>query len=429
MPQRISFFLALLTAALVLMLVGMTGCQEDSDSEPEPEPSTGTLTFTPPGLGTRWIEGQAITFHWTSADLAGNVSIELNRSYPSDTWETIIAGTPNDSTETWTVSLPATPTARARIISASYASIGDTIDYYVAIVSATTRAEMIPEDAVKITPETDLFPPVLHSNLWSAPVPLPGPVNTAGAEDSPVITPDGNNLFFFFTPDANVLPGLQGADGISGIWWSQKIEGQWSEPQRVLLFTGESLDSPFHVQGDVLWLGSARSVENYGPHDIYTVTWPQGAWATCQNAGALLNSTYDVGQLALTTGGETMYFDRYDSAGDDFDLYRTEYTDTWLEPAAMTEIVNTPANEGQPCLSPDNSEFWFMRDISGFGYPGPSLHRCAASDSTWADPEEILSQFSGDVAIDADGNLYFSHVFVNSTFDIIESDIYVCYRQ
>jgi hypothetical protein len=56
-------------------------------------------------------------------------------------------------------------------------------------VDLPKRGDKIPSDAVKITPGMDRFPPVLHSDLWQEPVPMEGPVNTAGAEDAPVITP------------------------------------------------------------------------------------------------------------------------------------------------------------------------------------------------------------------------------------------------
>jgi hypothetical protein len=29
-------------------------------------------------------------------------------------------------------------------------------------------------------------------------------VNTAGGEDSPFVTPDGNTLYYVFTPDVNI---------------------------------------------------------------------------------------------------------------------------------------------------------------------------------------------------------------------------------
>ena len=46
------------------------------------------------------------------------------------------------------------------------------------------RLSGIPDGAVKMLPENDLFPPVLHSDKWDHPVPMPGPINSAGGEDS-----------------------------------------------------------------------------------------------------------------------------------------------------------------------------------------------------------------------------------------------------
>ncbi len=415
--------------SLIILFFGMLliGCKEES--EPDPEPVERTLTISGPSAGTVWIEGHTVVIPWSSTNLSGDVKIELDRSYPSGAWENIVTGTPNDGNESWTVTLPASPSTRIRIMSVTYPEVGDTTENSVAIVSAMTRAEALPDDAVKITPVMDIFPPVLRSTIWSAPVPLPGPVNTAGVEDLPVITPDGQNLFFFFTPDANVAPGLQAGDGMSGVWWSRNIGGTWSEPERIILFAGEALDSPIHVQGDVLWFASARA-GNYGEIDLHTVPWQNGSWADWQNTGPQLNEVLNVGQLALTSDGHTMYFDRLNDAGTNFELWQTVISlGGWSIPVALTSAINTAGHEGQPCLTPDNSEFWFTRDPSGFGSPGPALLRCTASDSAWANPEEILSNFCGDVTIDGDGNLYFTHVFIDSSFHIIETDIYVCYHR
>jgi len=78
-----------------------------------------------------------------------------------------------------------------------------------------SRAESIPTDVTKITPEMDLYPPILHSDEWESPVPVDAPVSTTGAEDSPFITPDGNTLYFFFTPDVRVPVEQQLVDGVT----------------------------------------------------------------------------------------------------------------------------------------------------------------------------------------------------------------------
>jgi len=62
-------------------------------------------------------------------------------------------------------------------------------------VEIPSRESVIPADAVKMSPENDTLPPKLLSDEYQAPVPLPYPVNTRGAEDSAFILPDGYTLY------------------------------------------------------------------------------------------------------------------------------------------------------------------------------------------------------------------------------------------
>jgi len=54
----------------------------------------------------------------------------------------------------------------------------------VAQIEPIDRESKIPSTQEKLTPATDLLPPILHSDEYEEPVPMPYPINTAGAEDS-----------------------------------------------------------------------------------------------------------------------------------------------------------------------------------------------------------------------------------------------------
>ncbi len=95
------------------------------------------------------------------------------------------------------------------------------------------REEKIPADISKRNPETDQHPPILHSNEFEKPIPLPYPINTAGGEDSAFILPDGETLHIFFTSDVRVPPEETLLDQVSGIWVSRKSGDMWGKPQRV----------------------------------------------------------------------------------------------------------------------------------------------------------------------------------------------------
>lgn len=293
-----------------------------------------------------------------------------------------------------------------------------------------SRYEKIPADAVKMTPETDNFPPVLHSEEWNEPVPMEGPVNTAGAEDAPVITPDGLTFFLFFTPDVDIPPESQLLDSVTGIWWTEKSGGEWSEPERILLNDDLALDGPFCIVADTLWFGSFR-VGNYGEDgDIYTTIYDGEKWTNWQNAGERINSQYNVGELYLPINAREMIFHRAGFGGyGEYDLWKSEKVgDEWIEPVNLGPTVNSELNDSHPFISSDGTELWFT-GVSKKGYPGPALFRSVKSDTGWSVPDEIISSFAGDPGLDEQGNIYFTHHFFSSEMKMIEADIYVAYKK
>ena len=300
-----------------------------------------------------------------------------------------------------------------------------------------TREETIPDDAVKMTPETDIYPPKLHSDEWMDPIPLSGPINiggsinTAGVEDAPVISPDGNDLYFFFTPDVNIPANKQLLDGVTGIWWSHKQGDSWSEPIRVLLSEKVALDGPVCIHENTLWFASFR-VGNYGEDgDIWTATNEDEEWKNIENVGKLLNDEYNIGEMYLSGDKNTIYFDRESMPGSgELDLFTTTFVDNnWTEPENIGSPVSSSLNDAQPFVNTDETELWFTRP-SAKGYAGPAVYRSIKNpNGTWGESEEIVSNFVGDVGMDTAGNLYFTHVFVDESFNKIETDIYVCYRK
>jgi hypothetical protein len=290
-----------------------------------------------------------------------------------------------------------------------------------------SRYEAIPDGAVKMTPQTDLHPPVLHSDEWSTPVPMPGAINTAGAEDSPFISPDGTRFFFFFTPDVSIPAEEQLVDEVTGIWWCTRVNGSWTEPEKIVLNDDVSLDGAEFVLGDTMWFASVR-VGNYKEIDYYTAQLEDGVWGDVENAGEQLNVEYDIGEMHITSDGDTMYFHSGAwSDDDDMDLYMMDRAaDGWSEPVEVPG-VNTDMIEGYPFISADGNELWYTGQ-SGLGYPGPALYRAVKNGSGWGQAEEVVSSFAGECTMDAEGNLYFVHHYFSEDMTMIEADIYVAYK-
>jgi len=285
------------------------------------------------------------------------------------------------------------------------------------------RADSLPADILKRGPQSDPYPPILHIDGYETPVPLPGPVNTAGAEDSPFILPDGRTLYFFFTPDVRVPAERQLLDGVTGVYVSQWLDGAWSEPERVRLEPPGmlSLDGAVAVQGDEMWFATAR--EGFTGVNIFTAEWIDGAWTNWRYAGDRLMKEIRIGEVHLH--GDDLYFhsDRAGGLGG-FDLWVTTRSgNDWSDPVALTAL-NSAELDGFPFVSSDGSELWFTRNYLGT----PAIFRSLWADGTWGPPELIISQFAGEPTLDDDGNLYFVHHYFEDGM-MIEADIYVAYRK
>jgi len=287
------------------------------------------------------------------------------------------------------------------------------------------RLTAIPQNAVKMTPETDLHPPILHSTEWENPVPLSSEINTAGGEDSPFIMPDGNTLYFFFTPDVGIPAENQVTDGVTGIYVSRKQNGVWTRAERVILqdFGKLALDGAQFVQDNTMWFASAR--EGYTGVNLFTAEFKDGKWTNWQYAGDKLNKEYEVGEMHITSNGNEMYFHSARAGGKgQSDVWVTRRVNGEWQLPENVNIVNTSETEGWPFVSEDGNELWFLRWYMG----SPAIYRSKKVNQAWSEPELILSQFAGEPSLDIHGNLYFVHHYFNQS-RMVEADIYVAYRK
>lgn len=285
------------------------------------------------------------------------------------------------------------------------------------------RLLKIPPDRVKQGPETDLFPPVLHSGEFEAPVPAPGDLNTSGAEDSPFILPCGNQMYFFFTPDVSVPVEQQLLDTVTGVWHSLRIQGVWTEAKRIWLNDPGhlSLDGAVCIQGSEMWFASAR--EGYTGVNNFTAEYVDGKWTNWEYAGDRIMKELRVGETHLH-GDDLYYHSDLEGGKGDLDIWKTSRSgNVWSDPVNIS-VVNSEGVDGWPCISYDGTELWFTRIYEG----SPAIFRSKMVSDTWTEPELILSRFAGEPTLDKEGNLYFTHHFFENG-EMIEADIYVAMRK
>ena len=282
------------------------------------------------------------------------------------------------------------------------------------------RESRIPSDIEKRSPENDNYPPILHSDEFENPVPL-AIINTAGAEDSPFIPTESNELYFFFTPDVRVPVEKQILDQVTGIYVSRNINGAWQEPERVILQkSGKlSLDGCTFVQGNTMLFCSAR--EGYTGVHWFTAEYKNGEWVNWRNAD--FHPEYEVGELHIH-GDELYYHSPKEGGKGGTDIWMlTQVDGEWVNPVNVA-VINSEENEGMPYITPDGNELWFNRRYLG----SPALYRSKKVSNLWQEPELIISQFAGEPTLDKDGNVYFVHHYYEDGV-MIEADIYVAFRK
>ncbi|HEY3293954.1 MAG TPA: T9SS type A sorting domain-containing protein [bacterium] len=103
--------------------------------------SAANFTITAPGLlvtspngGEAWPIGSQQTISWSRNNSPGNVTVQVNRSYPSLGWE-MLTSTASGNSLTWTVAGAASATARVRVYLTNDPGIGDTSNGNLALLA------------------------------------------------------------------------------------------------------------------------------------------------------------------------------------------------------------------------------------------------------------------------------------------------------
>jgi len=252
---------------------------------------------------------------------------------------------------------------------------------------------------------------------------MTGHINTAGAEDSPFILPDGKTFYFVFVPDVRVPVEKQIIDGVTGMYRSKLENGTWSKPERVVLNDDISLDGCQCVLGDVLWFCSVR--KGHSGVNWFTAELVDGQWENWKYAGDRFDPGYEVGELHISVGGDELYYHSARQGGKgSFDIWVIKNINGKWQSPENVEAVNTKENEGMPLLSQDGNELWFNRQYQG----SPAVFRSKFVNGVWNEPELIVSWFAGEPSVDNEGNLYFVHHFYRDG-KMIEADIYVARKK
>ena len=222
---------------------------------------------------------------------------------------------------------------------------------------------------------------------WSSGEPLrrpalfaPGQISTGDFESHPAFTPDGRTLFFV-------------KSNVSFTAWtivaSRFEAGRWMTPD-VAPFSGQHHDAdPFlSMDGQRLYFISDRPrAANDGREDldIWYVDRVAGGWGPPVNLGEPINSRASEWFPTLAADG-TMYFGSGRDGGlGGTDIYRAASSrpGAFAVPENLGPAVNSPADEYEPLIAPDQSLLVFMASGRQDGLGAGDLFLSRAREGAW----------------------------------------------
>jgi outer membrane protein OmpA-like peptidoglycan-associated protein len=175
------------------------------------------------------------------------------------------------------------------------------------------------------------------------------PLNNKGANFISSITPDGKSL--------TVILGNKyhrNKDMKPGVSISTRSSTGWSEPVPVNInnaFIENSDGHYFLTQNRETMIMAVKRLDSYGGKDIYvTFLLPDGSWTEPLNLGDAINTSSDEDSPFLAADNETLYFSSKGYSGfGGYDIYISRRLDdswkSWSEPENLGRKLNTEEDE------------------------------------------------------------------------------------
>lgn len=201
-------------------------------------------------------------------------------------------------------------------------------------------------------------------------------VNTSAGEYSPLVSKDGNRLYFTGYK-------REGGYGNEDIFYATKqTDGSWSEATPFSVFntkSSEGLKGMNEANDVVILFGNYSG--SFGNGDLYYSLRENDAWLEPCNLGGNINTKSFEAMANLSANGKYLLFvsDREGSN----DIFFSQITEKgWSAPVNLGSSINTSGTEATPMLAADNRTLYFSSDEhDGFG--GYDIFMSKRLDDSW----------------------------------------------
>lgn len=236
----------------------------------------------------------------------------------------------------------------------------------------------------------------------SRPVNLGTTINSRYNEIMPVISPDGNTLYFNRKDHPNNTGGHTNDD----IWFSTlDHHGFWNPAMNIgppLNNTGHNYITSISPDGNVALLGNVyQPGGNMTPGLSISYKANRGFGEPNKLVIKNFDNLSDYGEYHLAADGKTivMTIERKDGfGGKDVYVSFLEEFGRWSEPMNLGSIVNTAGTEMSPFLAADGKSLYFSSNgFSGFGKNDMYLtRRLDDTWENWSEPQNLGEQLNSE---------------------------------
>ncbi|MBR5984631.1 MAG: PD40 domain-containing protein [Bacteroidales bacterium] len=185
-------------------------------------------------------------------------------------------------------------------------------------------------------------------------------INTEYSEHSPVITCDGNTLYF----TSKRPNSINSTDDEKIYVTNKKSNGEWSSPEMLPspINTKGNNESVVSISADGKQLYFFRSGSSLQGNLYVSEMNDNGSWGKPKHLSSDINTKYRESHVSVAPDGNSMYFtsDRPGGFGG-LDIYVMKKLPNgkWSEPQLLPEEVNTPKDEEYPSVHPNGSILYF----------------------------------------------------------------------
>jgi ankyrin repeat protein len=187
-----------------------------------------------------------------------------------------------------------------------------------------------------------------------------------GLHSNIVFSPDGKEAFW-----SMMIPSRTAGYGGGRTVVSRLVDGRWTYPRRARLSGTNLEDVPFfHPDGARLFdmarrpvIGGAAS----GKENIWSWDKDPGGWANPRPLDAAVNDLPQHWQFSVDREGTVYFSTNIPGSLGGGDIYRSRLVEgRYQKPENLGAPINTPAEEGFPCIAPDGSYLLFGRSFDIF---------------------------------------------------------------